>query len=232
LHLFDTMGAIDAVKQGVVDLTLAQFGVLRVVAPGLRKLVDSGRRKSALRGLKELEPTQEPEAVSVVPEAALRNLHSLLPDPVLVEELPWWIAPAAAGVFVALTFVILWRLRLSRPTSKCGTAASASKLAGSAAEDTQHPQLSRSSEGVKWLIFGDSWAYCEMLNTWPETLAWAEGGQTVNVAIGSSTSASLLEQLEQAIAAIKAAPGGLHDDATAIIHTGPCGEPLSANEYQ
>ena len=220
------MGAIDAVKQGVVDLTLAQFGVLRVVAPGLRKLVDNGRRKSALRGLKELEPMQEPEAASVeeplVPEAALRKLRSLLPEAVLVEELPWWIVPAAAGVFVTLTFVILWRLRASRPASKFGSVASASKLAGNAAEDTQRPQLSRSSEGVKWLIFGDSWACCEMLNTWPETLAWAEGGQTVNVAIESSTSASLLEQLEQAIAAIKTAPGGLHDDATAIIHTGPC----------
>ena len=38
------------------------------------------------------------------------------------------IAPAAAGVFVALTFVILWRLRASRPASKFGSAASASSI--------------------------------------------------------------------------------------------------------
>jgi hypothetical protein len=46
----------------------------------------------------------------------------------------------------------------------------------------------------------------------------------------TSKSAASQSAVGQAIAAIKAAPGGLHDDATAIIHTGPCGEPLSAIE--
>lgn len=74
--------------------------------------------------------------------------------------------------------------------------------------------------GFRWLLFGDSWVISDNSGSWPELVAWADGGRTLNCAVGHSTSAALDGQLEQAEAVIARSDGGLHERATAIVHTG------------
>lgn len=73
---------------------------------------------------------------------------------------------------------------------------------------------------VRWLIFGDSWATGDMVDTWPEIIASKYGGRALNFAAPHSSSIALLEQLDEVTAFLAASDASLNEDATAIIHAG------------
>ena len=79
--------------------------------------------------------------------------------------------------------------------------------------------MSAEDRRVRLLVFGDSWAMGERVDTWPELIAARSSGRTVNCAVGHSTSASLSGQWQEALFHLDEA-GGLHEDALAIVHTG------------
>lgn len=79
-----------------------------------------------------------------------------------------------------------------------------------------------SSEPIRLIIFGDSWAKSEIpgITPWPELLGQHMNWSTLNVAVPGTTSEALLDQADSLKEYLTYAGATLHKDAWALVHAG------------
>jgi len=73
---------------------------------------------------------------------------------------------------------------------------------------------------IRLVIFGDSWARCDGVHTWPELLGEQLGWATINVALPGSDSGTLELQLQLLAKVLERSGRQLHPDSWALVHTG------------
>ena len=73
---------------------------------------------------------------------------------------------------------------------------------------------------IRLVIFGDSWARCDGVHTWPELLGEHLGWPTINVALPGSDSATLELQFHLLRKVLERSGRELHPDSWALVHTG------------